>query len=114
MLLRRLGLVLALFVAFVVLISALLLRMRRFKDREKSSPFECGFDPKGNARIPFSLRFFVLAVIFLVFDIEIALLIPLPLIMGWGIKYEVLVGGFLFLLVLILGLLHEWREGSLD
>jgi NADH-ubiquinone oxidoreductase chain 3 len=105
---------LGLVVSFFVLVAAIVVSMRRQKDREKRSPFECGFDPKGNARIPFSLRFFVLAVVFLVFDIEIALLIPLPLIMGWGIKMEVIIGGVLFIIVLILGLLHEWREGSLD
>lgn len=114
MLLMVCSVILGLFVSIVVIVSALVLSIRRFKDREKASPFECGFDPKGNARIPFSLRFFVLAVIFLVFDIEIALLIPLPLMVGWHIKIEVIIGGILFLLVLIAGLLHEWREGSLD
>lgn len=106
--------VLSFFVSIFVLFAALVVSIRRFKDREKRSPFECGFDPKGNARIPFSLRFFVLAVVFLVFDIEIALLMPLPLIVRWGIKIEVIIGGVLFIIVLILGLLHEWREGSLD
>ena len=114
MLLRLYCRILGLFVSFVVLFAGLFLSMRTFIDREKSSPFECGFDPKNSARLPFSMRFFLLVVIFLVFDIEIALIMPLPIMIGSGIIYEVLIGGILFLLILVIGLLHEWREGSLD
>ena len=105
---------LALVVSFGILLAGIVLSINRYKDREKRSPFECGFDPKGSARVPFSMRFFVLAVIFLVFDIEIALLIPLPLIMRGNLFVEILFGVLIFLLILILGLVHEWREGSLD
>nr|ADA69772.1 NADH dehydrogenase subunit 3 [Eurydice pulchra] len=82
-------------------------------DRELSSPFECGFDPLGSGRLPFSLRFFVIAIVFLIFDVEIALL--LPLLVGGGestVLWVSLGGGFLA--VLVGGTLHEWREGALD
>nr|AVW86201.1 NADH dehydrogenase subunit 3 [Pisione sp. YZ-2018] len=104
----------ALALPMIVLSLALIISARSSQDREKCSPFECGFDPKNNARIPFSLRFFLLAVIFIVFDIEIVLLMPIPLISISIPLASSLLGIFLFFLILILGLLHEWREGSLE
>lgn len=104
----------SLIISILVLSAGLLISYRSFKDREKSRPFECGFDPKSSARIPFSTRFFLLAVIFLVFDIEIAIILPVPLLSIFSINYELIIGFVPFLVILILGLLHEWREGSLN
>lgn len=114
MLLTLLSLSISLLVPTIVLLLALIISFRSMEDREKSSPFECGFDPKANARIPFSLRFFLLAVIFLVFDIEIVLLLPVPLLINSLSNPIILITTFRFFLILILGLLHEWHEGSLN
>nr|WNL54023.1 NADH dehydrogenase subunit 3 [Microcerotermes aff. pauliani] len=84
------------------------------EDREKSSPFECGFDPKNSARLPFSSRFFLIAVIFMIFDVEIALLLPMPItMMTSNIKSWMIISST-FLLILIIGLYHEWNQGSLE
>lgn len=107
-------LLISLFIPLFVLLITLIISFRSIEDREKSSPFECGFDPKANARIPFSLRFFLLAVIFLVFDIEIVLLLPIPLLINSIYNPVNLITIFRFFLILILGLLHEWHEGSLN
>ena len=101
-------------VVFLVITLAYIIGYRINLDREKSSPFECGFDPKSSARISFSLRFFLLAVIFLIFDIEIIFFFPVPFIVVSGSRVSIIIIIILALLVLILGLLHEWREGSLD
>ena len=76
-------------------------------DREKLSPFECGFTPKFNARLPFSMRFFLLALVFLVFDVELVLIFPFLLRASAGDLF--LSAGVLirFLVVLLLGVLHE-------
>nr|ARH54879.1 NADH dehydrogenase subunit 3 [Brachypterolus vestitus] len=87
---------------------------KTFSDREKSSPFECGFDPKSSARLPFSLQFFLIATIFLIFDVEIALLLPMIFTMKIStiLSYSVILT--LFIIILIIGLLHEWNQGALD
>uniref|UniRef100_UPI0030FEDD6D NADH dehydrogenase subunit 3 n=1 Tax=Lophius gastrophysus TaxID=472767 RepID=UPI0030FEDD6D len=83
-------------------------------DHEKLSPYECGFDPLGSARLPFSLRFFLVAILFLLFDLEIALLLPLP----WGDQLASPVMTFLWatavLILLTLGLIYEWLQGGLE
>nr|WNH36980.1 NADH dehydrogenase subunit 3 [Centropomus undecimalis] len=83
-------------------------------DHEKLSPYECGFDPLGSARLPFSLRFFLVAILFLLFDLEIALLLPLP----WGDQLMSPTLTFLWtstiLALLTLGLIYEWAQGGLE
>nr|BAJ11483.1 NADH dehydrogenase subunit-3 [Cobitis striata]BAU45943.1 NADH dehydrogenase subunit 3 [Cobitis minamorii minamorii] len=83
-------------------------------DAEKLSPYECGFDPLGSARLPFSIRFFLVAILFLLFDLEIALLLPLP----WGDQLFNPAGTLLWasavLILLTLGLIYEWTQGGLE
>nr|YP_009342028.1 NADH dehydrogenase subunit 3 [Glaucis hirsutus]AMJ17358.1 NADH dehydrogenase subunit 3 [Glaucis hirsutus] len=83
-------------------------------DSEKLSPYECGFDPLGSARLPFSIRFFLVAILFLLFDLEIALLLPLP----WAIQLQspsaTLSWTFTIILLLTLGLIYEWTQGGLE
>nr|AML26574.1 NADH dehydrogenase subunit 3 [Staphylinidae sp. BMNH 1274705] len=98
---------------FIMMKLAMLISKKTFMDREKSSPFECGFDPKSSARLPFSLQFFLIAMIFLIFDVEITLLIPLILIMKISNLMNYLIISFFFLIILIGGLYHEWNQGAL-
>nr|QXU57670.1 NADH dehydrogenase subunit 3 [Cherax setosus] len=83
-------------------------------DREKMSPFECGFDPKVSARLPFSLRFFLIAVIFLIFDVEITLLLPLASLTPFTNIFSWSMSGTYFLTALLGGLYYEWYKGALE
>lgn len=77
-------------------------------DREKLTPFECGFDPKSMRRLPFSFQFFLISIIFLIFDVEITLLLPTPLLVGGGASGTSTLGLFsFFVLVLLGGLFYE-------
>nr|YP_010693426.1 NADH dehydrogenase subunit 3 [Gonopsimorpha nigrosignata]WCB99308.1 NADH dehydrogenase subunit 3 [Gonopsimorpha nigrosignata] len=84
------------------------------KDREKLSPFECGFDPKSSARSPFSIQFFLIAVLFLIFDIEIAIMLPIIMTMKWALNKTWIMTVMMFIITLILGLYHEWNNGVLE
>ena len=82
-------------------------------DSEKVSVYECGFDPFESSRIPFSVRFFLVGILFLIFDLEISFLFP------WSVtSNQINLLGFwvllLFLVILTLGLIYEWILGGLD
>nr|YP_009917411.1 NADH dehydrogenase subunit 3 [Amblyomma ovale]QLF99610.1 NADH dehydrogenase subunit 3 [Amblyomma ovale]QLF99623.1 NADH dehydrogenase subunit 3 [Amblyomma ovale] len=81
--------------------------------KEKLSPFECGFDPFSLSRVPFSLKFFFIAIVFLVFDIEIIIILPFPVLLTF--KNFSLVVSFLGInLIIIVGLFYEWKSGMIE
>lgn len=81
---------------------------------EKANPYECGFDPTSSARLPFSIKFFLVAITFLLFDLEIALLLPLP----WAIQTinipTIITIAFILVTILSLGLIYEWIQKGLE
>nr|YP_010234405.1 NADH dehydrogenase subunit 3 [Acanthodactylus erythrurus]QTA72558.1 NADH dehydrogenase subunit 3 [Acanthodactylus erythrurus] len=83
-------------------------------DVEKLSPYECGFDPLGSARLPFSLRFFLVAILFLLFDLEIALLLPTPWTINLSLPTTTIYWASIIITLLIIGLIYEWLQGGLD
>nr|YP_008963547.1 NADH dehydrogenase subunit 3 [Lycaena phlaeas]AFV13307.1 NADH dehydrogenase subunit 3 [Lycaena phlaeas]USO21333.1 NADH dehydrogenase subunit 3 [Lycaena phlaeas] len=100
--------------ANIIMILSSLLGKKSIWDREKCSPFECGFDPMSSTRIPFSLHFFLITMIFLIFDVEIALIFPI-------IKLFKMVNfiiwtkiSFFFIIMLLIGLYHEWNQTMLN
>nr|YP_001293756.1 NADH dehydrogenase subunit 3 [Ilisha africana]BAF64069.1 NADH dehydrogenase subunit 3 [Ilisha africana] len=98
--------------AILILVSFWLPQMN--PDTEKLSPYECGFDPAGSARLPFSLRFFLVAILFLLFDLEIALLLPLPWAHQLPNPLMTLTWATTILILLTLGLVYEWLQGGLE
>nr|ALO77258.1 NADH deshydrogenase subunit 3 [Mikadonius gracilis] len=103
-----------LFITILMIMIINLISKKTFMDREKSSPFECGFDPKSSSRLPFSLHFFLIALIFLIFDVEITILFPL--IISLKLSNMIMYFSMLmyFISILLIGVFHEWNQGALD
>nr|ASY98034.1 NADH dehydrogenase subunit 3 [Heterochaeta sp. JZ-2017] len=100
-------------ISFIVMMLSHFLSKKLIENREKSSPFECGFDPMSSSRLPFSLRFFLIAIIFLIFDVEIALIFPITIIPSYSNIMAWSITSILFIFILLIGLYHEWNQGSL-
>ena len=88
-------------------------------DSEKLSPFECGFEPFEDARIKFDVRYYLLAILFILFDLEIAFLFPWATILREIAANEsIRIFGFfemiVFLGILLLGYVYVWKKGALD
>lgn len=82
-------------------------------DQEKVSAYECGFNPFDDARATFDIRFYLVAILFLIFDLEISFLFPWSLVLG-----EISIIGFwsmiVFLVILTIGFIYEWYKGALE
>ena len=97
----------------LVMIAASYLFGRQQPNSEKLSPYECGFEPFADARIRFDVRYYLVAILFIIFDLEIAFLFP------WGVVLRNIgMFGFLamvvFLAILVVGFIYEWKKGALE
>ena len=99
-------------IGVALLVSAFLLAYRR-PDPEKLSAYECGFNAFDDARMKFDVRFYLVAILFIIFDLEVSFLFP------WAVAFRELgLFGFwsmiLFLAVLTVGFIYEWKKGALE
>ncbi len=97
----------------VVLISLGLLFGTRKPSDEKASAYECGFEAFDDAHMKFDVRFYLVAILFIIFDLEIAFLFPWAVVLTELGAFG-LVSMFLFLLLLVIGFVYEWKKGALE
>nr|YP_010944857.1 NADH dehydrogenase subunit 3 [Japanagallia multispina]WMC21069.1 NADH dehydrogenase subunit 3 [Japanagallia multispina] len=112
----NMALIYMLMITLVTIMLTLLIMMiskKMIMDKQKASPFECGFNPMSNKRLPFSIHFFLIAVLFLIFDIEIIIIMP----MIFSLKYTMLnmwiSSSYMIIMTLLMGLYNEWSQGML-
>ena len=82
-------------------------------DPEKLSAYECGFEPFNDSRMEFDVRFYLVAILFIIFDLEIAFLFPWAISLGTIVLYGYL-SMLVFLFILTIGFIYEWKKGALD
>nr|YP_008963279.1 NADH dehydrogenase subunit 3 [Apolygus lucorum]ADZ52280.1 NADH dehydrogenase subunit 3 [Apolygus lucorum] len=104
----------AMTLSILMMMLCTLISKKSYMDREKMSPFECGFDPKSSSRMPFSSQFFLIAVLFLIFDIEIVIILPMIITIKTSNMMNWFMTSTLFLIILLVGLYHEWNNGILE
>jgi NADH-quinone oxidoreductase subunit A len=115
----QLGLSLACIVFVITIILTLLYALNFFtglsmKDSEKLSPYECGFDPiHSNARIKFDILYWIIGILYLIFDLEIIFIFPLATILHNLINPVALLAYLFFMIILTLGFVYEWTKGAL-
>ena len=82
-------------------------------DPEKLSAYECGFEAFGDSRMEFDVRFYLVAILFIIFDLEIAFLFPWAISLG-KIGFLGFLSMMFFLVILTVGFIYEWKKGALD
>jgi len=97
--------------AMPIIISRLLNRGE--KNKAKSSAYECGFENFSDARMQFDIRFYLVAILFIIFDLEIAFLFPWAVALD-NLGSSGLVAMSIFLIILIIGFIYEWKKGALN
>ena len=97
----------------IILVFASLLVINQYGDSEKVSAYECGFDPFDDSRSRFDIRFYLVSILFIVFDLEVSFLFP------WSVclesqKYVSIISMVVFLGILTIGFIYEWKKDALD
>jgi len=106
------------FIGVAIVVSAALLGSSFFiaksnPDTEKLSTYECGFEPFESARVKFDIRFYLVAILFIIFDLEVAFLFPWAITLG-SIGVFGYFSMMIFLFVLTIGFIYEWKKGALE
>lgn len=97
-------------IALIIIALSLLLSENK-NNLEKTTAYECGFDPFGDSRHTFDIKFYLVAILFIIFDLEVIYLFPWAVTLNNYYSFYTMI---IFLIILTIGFLYEWRRGALD
>nr|YP_010554717.1 NADH dehydrogenase subunit 3 [Parapsyche elsis]UYO79350.1 NADH dehydrogenase subunit 3 [Parapsyche elsis] len=101
-------------ISLLLIAVSMIISKKKKMNREKISPFECGFDPKSLSRSPFSMQFFIITIIFLIFDVEISIILPMMMTYQMSNMLIWFLTSSSFLIILTLGIFYEWNQTLLN
>uniref|UniRef100_A0AAU7YU30 NADH-ubiquinone oxidoreductase chain 3 n=1 Tax=Stephanitis macaona TaxID=3156568 RepID=A0AAU7YU30_9HEMI len=103
-----------LMISMIMIIMNMMINKKMMMERNKMTPFECGFDPKSSSRMPFSTQFFLIGILFLIFDVEMVMILPMIITLKTSNLMMWFISSTLLTLVLIIGLYYEWKNGVIQ
>nr|AFI23506.1 NADH dehydrogenase subunit 3 [Ammianus toi] len=91
-----------------------IINKKMIMERNKMTPFECGFDPKSSSRLPFSTQFFLIGILFLIFDVEMVMIMPMIITFKQSNLLNWFIMSLSLMIILIIGLYYEWKNGVIE
>nr|YP_008854358.1 NADH dehydrogenase subunit 3 [Corythucha ciliata]AGM48382.1 NADH dehydrogenase subunit 3 [Corythucha ciliata] len=101
-------------ISTIMIISHMIINKKMIMERNKMTPFECGFDPKSSSRLPFSTQFFLIGILFLIFDVEMVMILPMIITLKSSNMTLWFMTSYMVITILITGLYYEWKNGVIE
>nr|WRW11494.1 NADH dehydrogenase subunit 3 [Corythucha ciliata] len=101
-------------ISTIMIIGHMIINKKMIMERNKMTPFECGFDPKSSSRLPFSTQFFLIGILFLIFDVEMVMILPMIITLKSSNMTLWFMVSYTVITILITGLYYEWKNGVIE
>nr|YP_009092566.1 NADH dehydrogenase subunit 3 [Pseudacysta perseae]AIR11947.1 NADH dehydrogenase subunit 3 [Pseudacysta perseae] len=105
---------LTLMASTLMMLLHLIINKKMFMERNKMNPFDCGFDMHSSSRLPFSTQFFLIGILFLIFDVEMVIILPMIITLKTSNLMYWVLASMTITVILIIGLIYEWKNSVIE